>query len=108
MSALESTLSEQIEETQNRGDGISIRTFKEQDEYIKSQDYQKVIADLEELKNRRETKRERALKRMKDYNKERYRLEKTIRKNTMYRRSKYIKSNIPKITLSGKIIHPEK
>ena len=107
MSTLGSLMGKQIEETDHRDDGISIRTLNEQDEFVKSPSYQGVLADLEELKNRRETRRQRNLERMKKYNKERYRLENKIKERAIYRKLKSVKNNIPKITLDGKIIYPE-
>ena len=91
--------------------GVSIRTLKEQNKYLKSSEYQKVLADLEYLKHRRETKNIRIKEYSRKHNKKRYKLDKEIYKS---RCKKIVEElifdgidRIPKITIEGKIIYPE-
>ena len=94
-----------------RDDGVSIRTFKEQKEYVKSHGYQQMIADIEYLDDRRKTRRNRKIKYCRIYNRGRYKLEKKLWE---LRHKKVGESyfplkgdRIPKITLDGTIIRPD-
>ena len=90
-------------------DGISIRTLKEQQEYIKSPKYQIILNDLKELNEKRKRGRKEY---MKKYNASRYKIEQKIKDLTFIdgdvsTNFQPIRSNsIPKITLTstGKII----
>ena len=90
-------------------DGISIRTLKEQQEYIKSFEYQQILKDLKELNEKRNRGRKGY---MKIYNARRYKLERKIRDLTFIdgdvstNFQPIRNDSIPKITLTstGKII----
>ena len=95
-------------------DGIGIRNMKEQNEYVISPEYQRILKELEELKERKEKRPIREKERMRIYNKNRYKIERKINNLT------YIEGNItsnyfpikldriPKITQDGKIIKSNK
>jgi len=94
-----------------RDDGVSIRTLKEKEQYVKSHEYQQLIADIEYLEDRRKTRRNRKIKYCRIYNRGRYKLEKKLWK---LRQKKIGESyfplkgdQIPKITLDGTIIRPD-
>ena len=95
-------------------DGISIRNIKEQNKYVKSSEYKRILKDLEELKERREKRHIREKERMNNYNKNRYKLERKI--NNLTHIEGDITSNyfpirvdrIPKITQDGQIIKSNK
>ena len=95
-----------------REDGISVRNLKEQEEYIKSPEYQEILNYLENKDNHTQIKREKKKRYMKKYNYERYRLENKIRELTSIEGDissgfQPIKNDsIPKIILTklGKII----
>ena len=88
-------------------DGISIRNIKEQNKYVKSPEYKRILKDLEELKERREKRHIREKKRMNNYNKNRYKLERKIYDLTTIETTNYFQikvDRIHKITQDGKII----
>ena len=97
-----------------RDDDISIRNIKEQNKYIKSPEYKRILKDIEELKERREKRHIREKERMNNYNKNRYKLEREI--NNLTHIEGNITSNyfpirvdrIPKITQDGQIINSNK
>ena len=101
---------EKNEDIEILDDGISIRNIKEQNKYIRSTEYKKILKDLEELKERREKRYIREKERMLNYNKYRYKLESKI--NDLTHIEGDITSNyfpirvdrIPKITKDGQII----
>ena len=75
MSILELLRNEKLED---REDGVSIRNLKEQNNYLKSTEYQRLLNDLEELKAKRETREQRRKQSVRIYNSRRYKLEKTL------------------------------
>ena len=106
--------------------GISIRTLREQEEYIKSAEYQNLLNDIEYLNERRKTKHiiEREHKRLRHktriYDMPTYQLEKELeilkhkdhelksKPDSIPLKRRYdpaILDKIPCITLEGKIIH---
>jgi len=95
-------------------DGIGIRKLKEQNEYVKSPEYQRILKELEELKERKEKRPIREKERMRIYNKNRYKIERKI--NNLTHIGGDITSNyfpirldrIPKLTKDGQIINPKK
>lgn len=66
------------QDIEDRDDGISIRTEREQRKYLKSTEYQRVLNDIEELKALRKTRRKRKIEKQRIYNKHRYRLEQKL------------------------------
>jgi len=95
-------------------DGISIRTIKEQNKYVKSAEYKKILKDLEELKVCKEKRHIREKVRMLNYNKYRHKLERKINSLTYIEgdiTSNYFPikvDRIPKITKDGQIINSKK
>ena len=94
-----------------RDDGVSIRTLREQEQYVKSHEYQQLIAYIEYLEDRRKTRRDRKIKYCRIYNRGRYQLEKKLwelRQKKVGESYFPIKgARIPKITLDGTIIRPD-
>ena len=102
------------QDIEDREDGISIRSLKEQKRHVKSIEYKKLLDDCEHLKVLRSTRKTRKKEYMDAYNKERYLLE--MKLNKLQFKKGDITTNfnpvkidhIPRINLNGEIILPEK